>query len=82
MRHDKKAIDGLTFVLDGPGEEGVDTTYGALHGLYWLTLNLAESQPLVIAIDDLQWADAGRLLPARDPWVTASCSGPGRSCRK
>ncbi|MFL5906760.1 MAG: AAA family ATPase [Solirubrobacterales bacterium] len=28
------------------------------HGLYWLVANLAERAPLLIAIDDLQWADA------------------------
>ena len=38
-----------------------DVAFSLLHGLYWLTLNLAESQPLVIAIDDLQWADAPSL---------------------
>jgi DNA-binding CsgD family transcriptional regulator len=28
-----------------------------LHGLYWLTANLAEEAPLLIAIDDAHWAD-------------------------
>ena len=28
-----------------------------LHGLYWLTANLAAEQPLLLAIDDAQWAD-------------------------
>jgi len=28
-----------------------------LHGLYWLSANLAGEQPLVIAVDDAQWAD-------------------------
>ncbi|MBV9534379.1 MAG: AAA family ATPase, partial [Solirubrobacterales bacterium] len=28
-----------------------------MHGLYWLTLNLAERSPLLIAIDDAHWAD-------------------------
>jgi DNA-binding CsgD family transcriptional regulator len=28
-----------------------------LHGLFWLTSNLAERRPLVIAIDDAHWAD-------------------------
>jgi class 3 adenylate cyclase len=38
-----------------------DVAFALLHGLYWLTLNLAESQPLVVAVDDLQWADAPSL---------------------
>ena len=30
---------------------------GVLHGLYWLTANLAERAPLLLAIDDAHWAD-------------------------
>lgn len=30
---------------------------GVLHGLYWLLANLAERAPLLVAIDDAQWAD-------------------------
>ncbi|MDQ3630909.1 MAG: AAA family ATPase, partial [Actinomycetota bacterium] len=30
---------------------------GILHGLYWLTANLAERAPLVLAVDDAHWAD-------------------------
>ncbi len=33
----------------------------ALHGLYWLTVNLAATAPLMLAIDDLQWADPSSL---------------------
>lgn len=44
-------------VLDGPGEQGADTTYGTLHGLYWLLSNLAERAPILLAVDDAQWAD-------------------------
>jgi DNA-binding CsgD family transcriptional regulator len=28
-----------------------------VHGLYWLTSNLSESAPLLIVVDDAQWAD-------------------------
>ena len=28
-----------------------------LHGLYWLTANLAERAPVFLAVDDLQWSD-------------------------
>ena len=34
-----------------------DTTQSVLHGLYWLVSNLAERSPLLLAIDDVQWAD-------------------------
>ena len=37
------------------GEGGAQ--FAALHGLYWLTLNLAAEQPLLLAIDDLHWCD-------------------------
>ena len=45
--------------LTGPIFEGKDVSdeLGAIHGLYWLTVNLAESGPLAILIDDVHWAD-------------------------
>ena len=33
----------------------------ALHGLYWLTSAVAERGPMVIAVDDAQWADSSSL---------------------
>ena len=35
-----------------------DPVSAAMHGLYWLTLGLAERAPLLVAVDDAQWADA------------------------
>src|SRR5436190_4348921 len=34
-----------------------DPSFATLHGLFWLTSNLAARRPLVLAIDDLHWAD-------------------------
>lgn len=34
-----------------------DPPHAVYHGLYWLCSNLAERAPLVLAIDDAQWAD-------------------------
>ena len=43
------------------GEPGGDESFTTLHGLYWLALNLAEKQPLVLAVDDLHWCDRASL---------------------
>jgi DNA-binding CsgD family transcriptional regulator len=43
-------------VGDAPGDE-----FAALHGLYWLVANLAERGPLLVVVDDLQWADGPSL---------------------
>ena len=38
-----------------------DLSQAALHGLYWLVVNLAERSPLLVAVDDLQWVDGPSL---------------------
>ena len=38
----------------GPREED---SFAVLHGLYWLTADIAQKAPLLLAIDDLHWAD-------------------------
>lgn len=38
-------------------EPVADPSFASLHGLYWVTLNLSEDGPLLLAIDDLQWCD-------------------------
>jgi len=61
---------------------------GVIHGLYWLTVNLAESGPLAILVDDVHWADeystrfliylAERLVDAPVALIAAVGSGdPG-----
>ena len=32
-----------------------DVSFAALHGLFWVALNLAADGPLLLAIDDLHW---------------------------
>ena len=34
-----------------------DSSLAMLHGLYWLTANVAAREPLLLAIDDLHWCD-------------------------
>lgn len=38
-----------------------DQVFSVLHGLYWLTSNLAEQRPLLIAADDTHWTDRSSL---------------------
>ena len=48
-------------VFDLAGSEsngaGGDVSFSALHGLYWMTLNLAADEPLLLVVDDLHWCD-------------------------
>ena len=38
-------------------EDTGDVAFATLHGLYWLVANIAERGPLILAVDDAQWAD-------------------------
>ena len=42
-------------------EPDVDASLAMLHGLFWLTANVAERQAVVLAIDDLHWCDSPSL---------------------
>jgi DNA-binding CsgD family transcriptional regulator/exonuclease VII small subunit len=55
-------------ILDPASAEEADNPelmYQRLHGLYWVTANLAREQPLLITIDDAQWADEASLAAQR-----------------
>jgi DNA-binding CsgD family transcriptional regulator len=41
----------------GEPESSAGLSLGPVYGLYWLTVNLAERQPLIFVIDDAQWMD-------------------------
>jgi DNA-binding CsgD family transcriptional regulator len=56
---------GLAGAVLGPsvasGPPAGDAAHAALHGLYWLTVNLSERAPLLVVVDDLQWVDGPSL---------------------
>jgi hypothetical protein len=67
----------------------VDASFGTLHGSYWLCANLATRQPLLLVVNDAQWADETSLrflgvLARRLDALRCSCcsrSAQGRRSR-
>jgi DNA-binding CsgD family transcriptional regulator len=45
------------FEPDERHSPGADVGFEALHSLYWLVVNLADRAPLLVSVDDCQWAD-------------------------
>ena len=43
---------------EGDSSSGLgDSASAAMHGLYWMTVSLAERAPLLLVVDDVQWSD-------------------------
>jgi DNA-binding CsgD family transcriptional regulator len=59
----RSALEGAEGVerTEVPPDPSADALAAALHGLYWLTSNLAERRPLVLAVDDVHVADPASL---------------------
>jgi class 3 adenylate cyclase/DNA-binding CsgD family transcriptional regulator len=57
------ALAGALFedVQIGSDDDETDVSFAMLHGLYWLAANVALRKPVLIAIDDLHWADGSSL---------------------
>jgi DNA-binding CsgD family transcriptional regulator len=49
----------VLFAAD-PGADA-EPSFSVLHGLHWLTVNLADAQPLLVLVDDAHWADIASL---------------------
>ena len=49
----------VLFVADS--ESDAEPSFSALHGLYWLTINLADTQPVLLTVDDAHLADVASL---------------------
>jgi DNA-binding CsgD family transcriptional regulator len=48
---------GLAGATGEPSDVSTDAS-AAMHGLFWLTANLAEQAPMLVAVDDAHWSDA------------------------
>jgi DNA-binding CsgD family transcriptional regulator len=55
------ARPALAAAEGGAGVSREDVSYATLHGLYWLTANVAARAPLLLSIDDCHWADGPSL---------------------
>lgn len=47
--------------LAGPEPSVGDQAFAVIHGLYWLTANLARRGPLLLIVDDAHWCDRASL---------------------
>ena len=55
LADDAVTLAALALTRDAP--QGDEDSFAVLHGLYWLTADIAQQAPLLLAIDDLHWAD-------------------------
>ena len=56
------AAESAEAVFSAPvGDDAGDSSFAALHGLYWLAVNLTAEAPLALVVDDLHWCDRASL---------------------
>ncbi len=55
LADDAVALAALALTRDA--QRGDEDSFAVLHGLYWLTADIAHQAPLLLAVDDLHWAD-------------------------
>jgi hypothetical protein len=51
------AVALATAALTRSVRRGDEDSFAVLHGLYWLTADIAQRVSLLLAVDDLEWAD-------------------------
>ncbi|MFG2441045.1 AAA family ATPase [Streptomyces sp. NPDC048508] len=57
----EQALTVIGLADRGTTEGSLVGDFAVLHGLYWLTANACQDQPLILIVDDAHWADAGSL---------------------
>jgi predicted ATPase len=70
------SLDGGLASAPSSASPSLDPSFAVLHGLYWLTSNLAERTPLLIAVDDAHWADVASLR------FLVTSPAASRACRR
>ena len=55
LADDAEALAALALTRDA--KRGDEDPFAVLHGLYWLAADIAQQAPLLLAVDDLHWAD-------------------------
>ena len=51
------AVGLAALALTRDAQRSGEDSFAVLHGLYWLTADIAQQAPLLLAVDDLHWAD-------------------------
>jgi hypothetical protein len=57
----RRALTALEADTGQSPPAGTDPPFAVVHGLYWLAVNASAITPVMLAIDDLQWADQASL---------------------
>jgi DNA-binding CsgD family transcriptional regulator len=57
----QRALIALDSQADAAQLAGDEPPFGVMHGLYWLAVNASGAGPLLVAVDDLHWADQASL---------------------